>query len=239
MWNMLHKKSECSMWSLRAAAWLCQIMWLINSTFTVTMVTDTTQLVSDTLVTHILREEKQKLNQNSMAALFAKPGRTPEKTTNSIPNPNSNSNSILNHPKPKRGKPCPCCINPKCMRIGHTIERCWAEGSSSEGQQPIIPRSSQSENRPLARDSGNKKEGKVAVLIAQDHAALTEHGHSHSFEWVIDSGMSSHICANCNWFSSYSILNPPHPIILGDKHAIHVISHGQIDISICHGPDNC
>ena len=118
--------------------------------FTVTMVTDTTQLVSDTLVTHILREEKWKLNQNSMAVLFAKPGRTPGKITNSIPNPNSNSNSGLNHLKPKRGKPHPHCTNLKCMRIGHTIERCWAEGSGSEGQQPVIPRSSQSENRPLA-----------------------------------------------------------------------------------------
>src|SRR5260370_1119720 len=87
-------------------------------------------------MTHILKEEKQKLNQNSMAVLFAKPGRTPGKTANSIPNPNSNSH--------------PHCTNLKCMRIGHTIERCWAEGSGSEGQQPVIPRSSQSENRPLA-----------------------------------------------------------------------------------------
>src|SRR5260370_36833557 len=134
--------------------------------FTVTMVTDTTQLVSDTLMTHILREEKQKLNQNSTAVLFTKPVRTLGKTTNSIPNPNSNSNSRSNCLKPKRGKPHPHCTNPKCMRIGHTIERCWAEGSGSEGQQPVIPRSSQSENRPSAQDPGNKKEGKVAVLIA-------------------------------------------------------------------------
>src|SRR5260370_34035321 len=107
-------------------------------------------------MTHILREEKQKVNQNSMAVLFTKPGRTLGKTTNSIPNPNSNSNSRLNCPKPKKGKPCPHCTNPKCMRISHTIERCWAEGGSSEGQQPIIPGSSQSEseNRPFAWDSG-------------------------------------------------------------------------------------
>src|SRR5260370_40467114 len=100
------------------------------------------------------------------------------------------------------------------MRISHTIERCWAEGGSSEGQQPIIPRSSQSENRPLAQDSGDKKEGKVAVLIARDCTSLAEHGHSHSFEWVIESGASSHISTTCESISSYSILHPPHPIIL-------------------------
>src|SRR5260370_12909424 len=138
--------------------------------FTVTTITDALLLVSDTLVTQILREERQRENQHSTAALFAKPGRSLVKSTNSIPISNSihnpNSNAKSNHPKPKKGRTHPHCINPKCMRISHTIERCWAKGSGSEGQQPVIPRSSQSENRPSAQDPGNKKEGKVAVLIA-------------------------------------------------------------------------
>src|SRR5260370_24737201 len=206
-------------------------------TLTVATVTNALQITTDTLITQILREERQKENQYSMAALFAKPRRSLAKTTNSIPYSNSNPNSKSNHLKSKKGKPCPHCTNLKCMRIGHTIECCWAEGSSLEGQQPVIPRNSQPRNTSLAKDSG-KKDGKVAVLIAQDCATLTEHGHSHSFEWVVDSGASSHICANHDWFSSYSILNPPHPIILGDKHTIHAISQGQIDISVCDDSDN-
>jgi len=210
-------------------------------TLTMAMVTDALQITTNTLITQILREERQKENQYSMAALFAKPRRSSAKTTNSIPNSNSNHNSNPNSKsnclKSKKGKPRPCCTSPKCMRIGHTIECCWAEGGGSEGQQPVIPGNSQPRNTSLAKDSG-KKDGKVAVLIAQDCAALAEHNHSHSFEWVVDSGASSHICVNHDWFSSYSVLNPPHPIILGDKCVIHAIGQGQIDITIQNSPDN-
>src|SRR5260370_39184664 len=206
-------------------------------TLTVATVTNALQITTDTLITQILREERQKENQYSMAALFAKPRRSLAKTTNSIPYSNSNPNSKSNHLKSKKGKPCPHCTNLKCMRIGHTIECCWAEGSSLEGQQPVIPRNSQPRNTSLAKDYG-KKDGKVAVLIAQDCATLAEHNHSHSFEWVVDSGASSHICTNCDWFSSYSVLNPPCPIILSDKHIVHAIGQGQIDITIQNSPDN-
>ena len=71
-----------------------------------------------------------------------------------------------------------------------------------------------------------------------DHATVVEHDCTHSTEWMVDSSMSSHICVNQNWFTSYSSLNPPHLIILGDKHTVYTISQGQIDISIDHGPDN-
>src|SRR5260370_37341572 len=137
--------------------------------FTVTTITDALLLVSDTLVTQILREERQRENQHSTAALFAKPGRSLVKSTNSIPISNSihnpNSNAKSNHPKPKKGRTHPHCINPKCMRISHTIEHCWAEGGSSEGQQPIVPGNSQSRNVSLSRESRKNKDGKVAILI--------------------------------------------------------------------------
>ena len=90
----------------------------------------------------------------------------------------------------------------------------------------------------MVRDSRKNNDGKVAVLIAYDHATVAEHDHTHSTEWIVDSGASSHICMNRNWFTSYSSLNPPHLIILGDKHTVYVISQGQINISIDHGPDN-
>src|SRR5260370_3943164 len=210
-------------------------------TLTVAMVTDASQITTNTLITQILREERQKENQYSMAALFVKPRRSSAKITNPIPNstsnPKSNPKSKSNCLKSKKGKPRPCCTNPKCMRIGHTIECCWAEGGGSEGQQPVIPGNSQPGNTSSAKDSG-KKDGKVAVLIAQDCAALVEHDHSHSFEWVVDSSASSHICTNNDWFSSYSVLNPPCPIILGDKCVIHAIGQGQIDITIQNSPVN-
>src|SRR5260370_27662826 len=129
-------------------------------TLTMAMVTNASQITTDTLITQILREERQKENQYSMAVLFMKPRRSLAKTTNSIPNSNSNHNSSpnskSNHLKSKKGKPHPHCTNLKCMRIGHTIEHCWAKGSSSEGQQPVIPRNSQPGNTSSAKDSGKK-----------------------------------------------------------------------------------
>src|SRR5260370_14921688 len=140
--------------------------------FTVIMITDASLFVSDTLVTQILREERQRENQHSMVALFVKPGRSSAKSTNSIHNPNSNAK--LNHPKPKKGRTCPHCTNPKCMRISHTIEHCWAEVGGSESQHPIVPRNSQSRNELLSRESRTNKDGKVAILIAYDCATVAD-----------------------------------------------------------------
>src|SRR5260370_34949878 len=187
--------------------------------FTVTTITNALLLVSDTLMTQILREERQRENHHSMAALFAKPGGSSAKSTNSIPISNSihnpNSNAKSNHLKPKKGRTHPHCTNPKCMRISHTIECCWAKGGGLEGQQPIVPVNSQSGNVSLSRESRKNKDGNVAILIAYGHAAVAENCHFHSTEWIIDSGATSPICMNQSWFTSYSILTPSQPIILG------------------------
>src|SRR5260370_14593233 len=167
--------------------------------FTVTTITDASLLVSDTLMTQILREERWRENEHSMVALFVKPGRSSAKSTNSIPISNSihnpNSNAKLNRPKPKKGRTHRHCTNPKCMRISHTIEHCWAKGGGLEGQQPVVPGNSQSGNVSLSRESRKNKDGKVAILIAYDCAAVAD-SHFHSTEWIIDSGATSHICMN-------------------------------------------
>src|SRR5260370_7298334 len=108
------------------------------------------------------------------------------------------------------------------MRISHTIEHCWAKGGGLEGQQPTVPGNPQPRTS-LVRDSGKNNDRKVAVLIAYDHATVVEHDCTHSTEWMVDSSMSSHICVNQNWFTSYSSLIPPHLIILVDKHPVYVV----------------
>src|SRR5260370_21305519 len=72
--------------------------------YTVATIKDASQLASKTLITQILREEKQKENQHSMAALFARPGKSlsSEKATNSIPHSNPNPISKSNCLKPKK-----------------------------------------------------------------------------------------------------------------------------------------
>src|SRR5258708_35526397 len=88
------------------------------------------------------------------------------------------------------------------------------------------------------KDSGKKKDGKVDLLLAHEHAAVTDPIHSFPSKWVVDFGASSHIYMNHDWFTSYSLLNPPCPILLGDKCVLHAIGQGQIEIVIHNDPDD-
>ena len=196
-------------------------------TLTVATVSDTSQLASDTLIKQILREEKHKAGQNSSAALLAKQGRTPDKSSGS-----------KQSQKGKKGKNHPCCTNLKCKKIGHTIENCWAEGGGSEGQCPAKTSGTQNGSGLQANDSPKKKDGKTDVLLTQEFVTVARSDHTLSTKWIVDSGASSHICANRSWFTSYSLLNPPCPIYLGDKRVVYAIGQGQINIVIHQGPNN-
>src|SRR5260221_1671401 len=156
----------------------------ILKTLAVSTVSDMSQLASETLVEQVLREEKRKANQDSASTLFAKQGKTPEKSSSS------------KHPqKSKKGKNHPHCTNLKCKKISHTIEKCWAEGGGSEGQHPEKTLGTQSRSGQTRKDP-KKKDGKTNLLLAQEYAAVAKSDCVHSMEWIINSGASSHICAN-------------------------------------------
>src|SRR5260370_12466195 len=188
-------------------------------TMAIASVTDMSQLTSNTLIQQILREEKHKGNQDSTAALLAKQQKTPDK-----------SPSLKQSQKSKKGKNCPHCTNLKCKKIRHMIENCWAKGGGSEGKGPVKTLGAQHGLGTQAKDSAKKKDAKTDVLLVQEFAAIAKSDCTHSTEWIINSGASSHICADQTWFTSYSLLNPPCPIYLSDKQVIHAISQGQIKI---------
>src|SRR5260370_3638455 len=112
-----------------------------------------------------------------------------------------------------------------------------AEGGGSEGQCPKKTSGTQSGSGQTRKDP-KKKDGKTDLLLAQEYAAVAKSDHVHSTEWIIDSGASSHICADRSWFSTYSLLNPTCPIYRGDKQVIHAIGQGQIEIKIHLGIDH-
>src|SRR5260370_12614090 len=131
-------------------------------TLTVAMVSDVSQFVSNTLIIQILQEEKCKNNQNNATALVAKQGRAPERISSSR--------------QPQKGKTvknCPHCTNLKCKKIGHTIEKCWAEGGGSEGQCPTKSSGTQSRLGPPSKDPTKNKSGKVDVLLCHDPDHMT------------------------------------------------------------------
>src|SRR5258708_383131 len=123
----------------------------------------------------------------------------------------------LESQKSKKGKNHPCCTNPKCKKIGHTIENCWAEGGGSEGKGPVKTLGTQNTPGSQVKDSVKKKDGKTDLLLVQEFATVAKSNHIHSTKWIVDSCASSHISADHTCFTSYSLLNPPCPIYLGDK----------------------
>src|SRR5258705_6320247 len=142
-------------------------------TMAIASVTDMSQLMSDTLIQQILREEKCKGNQDSAAALLAKQQKTPDK-----------SSSSKQSQKSKKGKNCPHCTNPKCKKIRHTIENCWAEGGGSEGKGPVKTPGTQNTLGSQGKDSVKKKDGKTDLLLVQEFSTVAKSNHIHSTEWI-------------------------------------------------------
>ena len=132
------------------------------------------------------------------------------------------------------------CMNPKCGRPGHTFKQCWAEGGGNEGQKKrqhgrCTP-SSQSSGAPkesmkVTSSSDVKQEMLIVWTNDQSHALLTD-GHTCHLEWIIDSRATSHLCGNCDWFTSYHTLDTPHGVILGNKQKILAPGIGQIEVNL-------
>ena len=52
-------------------------------------------------------------------------------------------------------------------------------------------------------------------------------------EWIIDSGATSHLCGNHDWFTSYHTLDTPCEVILGNKQKIILAPGiGQIEVNL-------
>ena len=73
------------------------------------------------------------------------------------------------------------------------------------------------------------------MLIAQtddQSLALLANGQTCHLEWIVDSGATSHLCGNHEWFTSFHLLNPLHEVILRNKHLIFAPRIGQIEVTL-------
>lgn len=64
-------------------------------------------------------------------------------------------------------------------------------------------------------------ETELVLVLADPHVTL----------WYLNSGMTSHMATNHNWFQSYEQLSS-HPVALGDDHTIHAAGWGTIEASV-------
>src|SRR5260221_13720636 len=83
----------------------------------------------------------------------------------------------------------------------------------------------------VASSPDTKQEMLIAQTNDQSHALLTD-GHTCCLEWIVNSRATSHLCGNCDWFTSYCTLNTPHKVILGNKQKILAPGIGQIEVNL-------
>jgi hypothetical protein len=70
----------------------------------------------------------------------------------------------------------------------------------------------------------------VALVVAETELVLVS-ADPHVTLWYLDSGVTLHMAANCDWFCDYEQLLS-HPVTLGDDCTIHAAGHGIIEASV-------
>src|SRR5260221_7413874 len=198
-------------------------------TIAIANVTDASVLATETLIAQILCKEKHKQYQSGVATMFAKSNK-----------PNRWDSQRPSASKSNVSKSPVICSNPKCGKPSHTVEYCWAEGGGNVDQKKRLcgrhAPSTQSSGAPkestkVASSSDAKQEMLIAQTNDQSHA-LFSNGHTCHSEWVVDSGATSHLCGNHDWFTSYHTLNTPHEVILGNKQKVLAPGIGQIEVNL-------
>ncbi len=198
-------------------------------TIAVTNVTNTSVLATETLITQILCEEKCKQHQSGVATMFTKSNKL-----------NCQDSQKPSASKLNTAKSPVICTNPKCRKPGHTFKYCWAEGGGNVDQKKRqwgrCGQSSQSAGAPkestkVASSSDAKQEMLIAWTNDQPHALLTD-GHTCHSEWVVNSRATSHLCGNCDWFTSYHTLDTPCKVILGNKQKALAPRISQIEVNL-------
>ena len=198
-------------------------------TIAIANVTNASALATETLITQILCEEKCKQYQSGVATMFTKSKK-----------PNCWDSQRPSASKSNVSKSPVICCNPKWRKPGHTFEYCWAEGGGNVDRKKRLHRrcapSTQSSGAPkesakVASSSDAKQEMLIARTNDQSHA-LFSGGHTRRSEWVVDSGATSHLCGNRDWFTSYRTLNTPREVILGNKQKVLAPGIGQIEVNL-------
>ena len=141
------------------------------------------------------------------------------------------------------------CTNPKCLKPGHTIEECFAEGGGCEGQWPMklkpklqtktnasMPAPSDAKAK-VAYADGDEKVGSNMLLFMMHaeekvNAVNDTKDRINATTWLLDSGATKHMAPNQKWFSSYRRLEEPKHVWLGDHTYIMAISISHISIEL-------
>jgi gag-polypeptide of LTR copia-type len=127
------------------------------------------------------------------------------------------------------------CVNPNCMKKGHTMEKCWAKGGGMEGKGPRNKRrldKGTRSNDPVTEvklsDTDLTSEATAWVALQSNHSAL----HLAATDWTVDSGATTHISPFRDLFATYHQFQYPRDIGTADHGTFKAYGIGNIWISV-------
>lgn len=174
-------------------------------------------LTVDEIVASVLTEEERRKGQNALALQARADPKSKQK---------KKGKGGTNGEKPK-------CTNPKCGKIGHTIQNCWAEGGGAEGKGPNNKSSSAKTNDAKSSDAKAKiakieEIEEVSILYSRIEGPVPDDIGDRIFvaskvarklttdSWILDSGASRHVTNDRSIMTSYTHLDTPVRIWMAD-----------------------
>jgi hypothetical protein len=127
----------------------------------------------------------------------------------------------------------PKCTNPKCSKVGHMIQNCWAEGGGAEGKGPKAKTNNAKPSDAKLAEAKAKIAHvdespieEISVLLSSvgtkrsdDEVYLTSKvvGKLPRDAWILDSGALWHVTNDRHIMMTYNDLSSPMRIWLADN----------------------
>lgn len=136
----------------------------------------------------------------------------------------------------------PKCTNPKCGKIGHTIQNCWAEGGGAEGKGPKS-KSGTKNDAKTGESKLNEVKAKVAQIeevsvlfarVGDESVSLAEKDFRKfsTKDWILDSGATRHVTNDQNALITFTKLTNPIRIWMADHHYIYAVGVGNVYMDV-------
>ena len=98
-----------------------------------------------------------------------------------------------------------------CIYPGHSKAKCWSPGGGAEGKCPNQKKKKKKQSKRQKEDEKKKSKHRANQAISNESDSeeeafmVTMPDHYHSCFWgVLDSGVTTHTCTNCNLFTSFT-----------------------------------
>lgn len=193
------------------------------STLRTILMSTNDKLTVDCVISQVLVKERSKKLSCGQTALAAKTG---EKGKGKAVD------------KKKKGK-CHYCKIP-----GHFKRDCRKKKADEGAKNTQTGEKDKDKEKPKDKNELSAKLVQVTSTDVTEHLELfMAHtgGKPSMHEWVVDSGASANMSCQRNWFTSFTPLVPPQPVIIGDGRSIQAIGKGRIELSTslpCFSPCN-